>query len=252
MLSLGVDSPKQIFAFFDLDHTLLPFDTQTMFCDFVLKRERTRTWRHLFFVPVAILKGLRLVKTVTAKRAFMSYLGGIKMAKVHVYAQEFAQTMVRPWLFPEMLKIIEEHRNAGHTLILNTASPDFYAHEIAKVLGIDYCIATRMEKPETLPFWPKVMDVNNKHEAKIVAMKRDLPFVAAATAEQLSESWAYSDSKADLPLLEFAGKGVLVHPSAFLEAIGKERGWQVLHPKLPYKNKLGDGWASLKQILGVF
>ena len=48
----------QSFAFFDLDHTLLPFDTQALFCNFVLKRERGRTLKHLLFFPVALGRAL--------------------------------------------------------------------------------------------------------------------------------------------------------------------------------------------------
>ncbi len=48
------------YAFFDLDHTLLPFDTQALFCNFVLRRERWRTWRHVTFVPLCIVEdGMR-------------------------------------------------------------------------------------------------------------------------------------------------------------------------------------------------
>ena len=79
-----------------------------------------------------------------------------------------------------------------------------------------------------------------------------LPAVREATPEQLRASWAYSDSKADLPLLDFAGNGVLIHPNAELEAVGRERGWTVLRPARPYKGKLGDVWCSVRQALGCW
>ena len=79
------------FAFFDLDHTLLPFDTQLLFCNFVLRRERWRTLLHLTFAPVALLKACRLVRTVTAKRAFQNFLAGMNRRKLQVYAKEFAE-----------------------------------------------------------------------------------------------------------------------------------------------------------------
>jgi HAD superfamily hydrolase (TIGR01490 family) len=240
------------FAFFDLDHTLLPFDTQALFCDFVLKRERWRTVRHLKFLPIALLKACRLVSTVTTKRAFLGYLAGMKRETLEAYAKEFAEQCVKPWVYPELLAIIEEHRKAGRVLVLNTASPDFYAHEIARVLGFDHCIATRVELPDRMPSWPLVIGENNKHEAKIAAMKRDLPTVANASAEDLSDSWSYSDSAADLPLLEFAGHAVLVHPNASLTAIGKARGWSILHPVRPYSGQLGDMTAVLKQMFGLY
>lgn len=241
------------FAFFDLDHTLLPFDTQTLFANFILRRERWRSAYLLAFAPFALLKAGRVVSTVTAKRAFMGYLWGLKRDRLEGLAREFAETEVKKWVYPEVLEIIAEHRAAGRGLILNTASPDFYPHEIARVLGFDHCVATKIQPYPVMPFLPNILGgINNKRGEKIAAMKRDLPAVAAATPEQLKDSWAYSDSKADLPLLELAGNAVLIHPNAELEAIGKERGWKVLRPKRPYESHNGALWASTTQALGLY
>ncbi len=240
------------FAFFDLDHTLLPFDTQALFCDFVLKRARWRTLRHLAFVPIAMLKACKLVSTVTAKRAFMGYLADMKRDTLLAYSNEFAEQAVKPWVYPELLATIEDHRKAGRVLVLNTASPDFYAKDIARVLGFDHCIATCVGVPERLPVWPVVIGKNNKHGAKIAAMKLAVPEVAAASDDALRNSWSYSDSSADLPLLEFAGNAVLVHPSASLAAIGKARGWQIIKPARPYSGKVGDMLSVVRQMLGIY
>lgn len=240
------------FAFFDLDHTLLPFDTQALFANFVLRRERWRTGYLLGFAPVAMLRLCNVVPTVVAKRSFLGYLWKMKREKLQAHSRDFAEQVVKPWIYPELLAIIEEHRAAGRILVLNTASPNFYPQEIARVLGFHHCIATQVEPHETMPFLPGVIGSNNKREAKIAAMKLQVPAVAAATEEELKNSWAYSDSAADLPLLELAGNAVLVHPNAALEAIGIARGWPVLRPARPYKNKMGDVISSARQALGLF
>ena len=247
-----VFSMPQSFAFFDLDHTLLPFDTQALFCDFVLKRERARTARQLLFLPFALGRAMGVVSTVTAKSAFLGYLAGMKRETLAALTAEFAQQCVMPWVYPELLQIIDDHRRAGRVLVLNTASPDFYAQDIARVLGFHHCVATKIALGEIFPARAHVIGENNKRNAKIAAMKREIPAVAAATAEALRDSWSYSDSSADLPLLEFAGHGVLVHPSAKLAAIGRERGWQVLLPARPYGSKLGDMFAAMLQVLGLY
>ena len=51
------------YAFFDLDHTLLPFDTQALFCNFVLRRHPWRIVLHLWFIPFALGKAVGLVST---------------------------------------------------------------------------------------------------------------------------------------------------------------------------------------------
>ncbi|HSJ04740.1 MAG TPA: HAD-IB family hydrolase [Verrucomicrobium sp.] len=240
------------FAFFDLDHTLLPFDTQTLFANYILQQDRGRIAYLVRFAPIALLRAAKLIPTVTAKRAFMGYMQGMTRQELTVHARHFAQTIVRPWAYPELMTEVARHRDAGRTLILNTASPDVYAHEIARVLGFDHCIATRVKEHDRMPFLPVVMGSNNKREAKIAAMKLAIPAVAEATPEELKNSWAYSDSAADLPLLELAGHGVLVHPNAALEAIGKQKGWLVMRPKRPYEGKAGDVWSSARQALGLY
>jgi HAD superfamily hydrolase (TIGR01490 family) len=252
MMNRGYRGLMPGFAFFDLDHTLLPFDTQTLFANFVVRRERWRTAYLLAFAPVAALRGCGLASTVTAKRAFLNYLWGMKRERVQSLAREFAETEVKRWVYPELLPIIAEHRAAGRTLLLNTASPDIYPHEIARALGFDQAIATKVERHPVMPLMPCIPGVNNKREEKIAAMKREVPAVAEATPEQLQDSWAYSDSKADLPLLELAGHPVLIHPNPELEALGKARGWQIMRPARPYHSKMGSLWFSARQAVGAF
>jgi len=53
-------------------------------------------------------------------------------------------------------------------------------------------------------------------------------------------------------LLEFAGHGVLVHPSPALAAIGKDKGWPVLKPARPYRGKAGDMFTAALQVAGLY
>ena len=135
--------------------------------------------------------------------------------------------------------------------MLNTASPDFYAHDIAHALGFDYCIATQFEIGARFPGMPKLITGNNKHQAKIVAMEAVVPGLTERTEAVRAQSWSYSDSAADLPLLEYAGYAVLVHPSRSLAAIGQQRGWSILRPARPYSTQMGDMLRVLLQMFGL-
>ncbi len=241
------------FAFFDLDHTLLPHDTQALFCNYVLKRERWRTLLHLLFIPFALLRAVRLVSTLRAKRAFMSYLWLMPQHRLRQYAHDFAEASVVPWTYPELLEEVERHRHAGRILVLNTASPDYYAGEIARALGFQHCVATKVRLADRrFPLHPPIA-VNNKHEEKIEAMRAEVPGVAALTDEERNDyCYAYSDSAADLPLLEFGGNAVLVHPSPHLATLGIRREWTLLHPARPYGGRVGDMLAVCRQFLGLY
>ncbi len=240
------------YALFDLDHTLLPHDTQALFCNYVLRRERWRTLLHLLFVPFAVLKALRLISTLRAKRAFMGYLWGMPLPRLRGYANDFARRSAKAWAYPDLLAIVAQHRAAGHVLVLNTASPSFYAEDIAAALGFDHCIATSTTLADPLALHPVIAE-NNKKEAKIGAMLARVPGLAALSETERKEmSWAYSDSAADLPLLEFAGRAVLVHPSPTLANYGRRQDWSMVKPARPYRNKIGDMLAVLRQMLGCY
>ncbi|MBB5035522.1 HAD family hydrolase [Prosthecobacter vanneervenii] len=243
--------PARSYAFFDLDHTLLPFDTQALFCNFVLHREPWRVLLHALFVPVALGRACGLVSTATAKRAFLSYLRGMSRERLAEYAHEFASVCVPRWAYPDLRAEILRHKHQNRILVLNTASPDFYAREIAHVLGFDYCIATRFEIGRKFPGMPRLVTGNNKHEAKIVAMEEAVPGLTELTEKERANCWSYSDSAADLPLLEYAGYGVLIHPSGSLAAIGRQRDWAILRPERPYRTKAGDMLRVVLQMFGL-
>ena len=65
------------YALFDLDHTLLPYDTQALFCNFVLKKEGWRRVYLLWYLPLLPLAGLKILSLRFTKRLFFSYLFGI-------------------------------------------------------------------------------------------------------------------------------------------------------------------------------
>ncbi len=238
------------FAFFDLDHTLLPHDTQALFCNFVLKRERWRTLLHLVFLPIAMMRAVKLVPLELAKRAFNAYLWRMPEARLMKLAREFAASEVKPRAYPELLAEMERHRNDGRRLVLNTASPAFYSDAISAVFGFDHWVATPLIVQDPMPLIPRLDGENNKHERKIENMRRLVPGIADISAEQRADSWAYSDSAADIPLLEFAAHRVLVHPGGPLAARFPDA--IVLSPRRPYAGKTGDMLSLCRQALGLY
>jgi phosphoserine phosphatase len=239
------------YALFDLDHTLLPHDTQALFCNYVLRRERWRTLLHLLFLPFALLRALGAVSTLRAKRAFNGYLWGLSRAQLQRYADAFASQSAHAWLYPELGAELDRHRREGRVLVMNTASPDFYGDAVGRALGFMHVFATRSELTDPLSFHPAI-SANNKRAEKITAMVAAMPELATITPEQRANSWAYSDSAADIPLLEFAGHGVMIHPKPAYAAHGAARGWSTLLPAQPYHGRWGNVIAMLRQVLGVY
>ncbi len=201
----------QRFAFYDLDGTLLPWDTQMLFCHRILKRQG---WRRILLLPFFLTAPLavpRILRSRTLKRIFLCYLWRMPRATLENEARAFAREVAQSHVWPEMRRELERHRTAGRTLVINTASPDFYATAIARELGFDHCFATRVPIGDRVPFLPPIDGPNNKRSAKIDAM-RNTGLIAADTPLPLADSWTYTDSIVDLPLLACAAHGALVHP----------------------------------------
>lgn len=248
-----MEKPPHGYALFDLDHTLLPFDTQGLFCNFVLQREGWRRIYLLIFLPCAPLAVLRVLPLRTLKLIFCSYLWRMPEPKLRDYAAEFAEWVANSVVYPEVVAELKQQQAAGRITILNSASPGFYVEEIARQLGFDHWVATRLEISDPMPLVPAIDGPNNKHGAKIVAMRHLLPEGFDETAgERLPDSWGFTDSPADVPLLSICENGVMIHPGNTLAAIGSEKGWKTLTPERPYRGKWGGCFASLLQALGLY
>jgi len=240
-------------ALFDLDHTLLPHDTQALFCNYVIKHEPWRVVLHVLFLPFALLRVLKLVSTATAKRAFHSYLWGMPVTKLRKYARQFAGESVDGWMYPDLRAELMRHRHQGRVTLLNTASPSFYAQAIAEQWEFDHWIATEVVIGDRVPLLPRLEGTNNKREVKIGAMERKVPAVKAQTPSDKKDSWGYSDSSADIPLLEYCGHRILIHPSKQLAAhFAHDPLTVALKPKRPYRTKFGNMLCAGLQVLGLY
>jgi HAD superfamily hydrolase (TIGR01490 family) len=238
------------YAFFDLDHTILPHDTQSLFCNFVLRREGWRRVYLLSFAGFLILGGLRLIPLATMKRAFFGFLRGMAKERIAELVKEFVATDFLDSVYPAVVAEIERHRREGRLLVLNSASPTFYLDVIGKQLGFDEVFGTPLVIEPHQPWLPRLAGPNNKRGAKIDAMRErglidpDMPL--------LPDSWAYSDSPADLPLLELAEHPVMIHPGRRLAAHGWDEGWRTMTPAQPYAGTWGDRLATVQQVLGLY
>lgn len=233
-------------ALFDLDGTLLAHDTQLLFCQFVLRRHGLRR----FFLPVAATFApaglLGVLDARELKRVFLSYLWLMPGERVAALAREFAESVVPPLVFPELQTEIDRHRREGRVLVLNSASPEFYVREIGRVLGFDHSFGTRVEVAARQPFIAEIEGENNKHEAKLPRMG-----AAGLLPCDPADSWAYSDSTADLPMLRLVKNAVCINPGTRLTAVAAEEGWTVLRPKRPWHSRAGQAGVVLRQVLGV-
>ncbi len=240
-MSLPAEPPPGI-ALFDLDGTLIPWDCQLLFRHHVVRRE---PWRRAFLpVFLGLLPLYPILKTEGMKRVFLSYLWGMPPEKVAEYAEGFAAS-VMPAIYPGVRKEIERHRRAGHLVVLTSASPEFYVSEIGRLLGFDLMLGTVVTPGELFPDLE-----NHKGAAKVARLREVLP-ASYFDGPQLRNCHGYTDSTADLPMLELCQQAMLVNPKPELLEIGTRNGWQVVRPDRPWKSKADFIVRSLKLLFGI-
>lgn len=226
---------------YDLDQTIIPWDTQLVFRSFVLRREPVRrllTPIFLVFLPLNKVLGAGGMK-----RVFHSYLWKMKTKTLEQYADDF----VREWLpkicYPEILAEINEQKNGGKTLVLSSASPELWVRKIGQALGFHQALGTRFDWGSRVKLFPDMIGENHKGSEKV----RRLGEMGITSGIS-----GYSDSKADLPLLELCRDKTLVNPLPGVRKIGEQLQWRILEPARPWKNRLAFGIGCTQQLFGFW
>ncbi|MCA8980196.1 MAG: HAD family phosphatase [Planctomycetes bacterium] len=210
-------------AFFDLDGTLIDGDSEFAWSRFLVAR------------------GLDYMRDV--ERFQDEYLRGV--LDIDEYMRFQLQPLIREdwdtllaWrsdylggeldarLRSAALDRIRAHRERGDVVVLASASHDFLAEAIATELGIDECLATRGERAEGR-YTGRLSGAACFREGKLHAVEHWLA-ERGLRLDQLDESWFYSDSHNDLPLLAAVSHPVCVTPDAVLRERAQRESWRVV------------------------
>ncbi len=226
---------------FDLDQTVVPWDTQLVFRSYVLRQEPIRRLGCLifpFFLPFAKILGAGGLK-----RVFHCYLWRMKRERLEELAQQFVDEWLPSLTYPEIIAEIETHREAGRQVVLSSASPDLWVEKIGTALGFHLSLGTRFEWKDQVEFFPDLIGENHKGEEKVRRL-----------AERgITEGFSgYSDSRADVPLLLLCDHQTLVNPLPGIRAEGEQRGWFLMEPKKPWKDRRAFGVACTLQFFGLW
>jgi phosphoserine phosphatase len=115
--ALGMEQSKpnrKGYALFDLDQTLIPWDTQLLFCDFVIKKMPLRRFYLLILIPFLPLT--KLLGAGGMKRVFLNYLWGLSLEDLDELAEEFVEQHFPNSFYGEMLEVLEEQKRHSSQL----------------------------------------------------------------------------------------------------------------------------------------
>ncbi len=156
---------------------------------------------------------------------FQSYKGE-SIDRLRFFSEELFEDVLKPAIFAGTLDLIEKSKKLGHRQIIITGALDFSMKPLIDYLGVDDFVANRLEF------------VNGYATGRLLP-----PVMASATkakwireyAEReninLSDSFAYSDSISDLPMLSIVGHPVAVNPDFRLKQTALQHDWAILDLK---------------------
>ena len=211
-------------ALFDLDNTLLGGDSDHAWGDYLCERgildAATYKTRNDEFYQDYLAGTLDL----TAYLNFtLEILGRTDMAQLDEWHRDFMRDCIEPIMLPKALELIAKHREAGDKLVVITATNRFVTAPIVEKLGIDTLLATECEIVDGR-YTGRTTDVPCFREGKVTRLNRWLE----ENQLSLDDSYFYSDSLNDLPLLEKVANPVAVDPDPKLRAEAESRGWPVI------------------------
>jgi len=214
-------------ALFDLDHTLLPIDSDYEWSRFlvrlgVLDGEAYERQNECFFrdyqagtLDIQAFLRFQLAPLAAHPRETLDGWHARYMAEV-----------VGPRILPPARELVDKHRRRGDLVALVTATNAFVTAPIARAFGIDHLVATGVEELDGA-FTGRSHGTPSFREGKI---DRTEEWLAGQghRLDDFARTWFYSDSRNDLPLLERVTDPVATNPDAVLHAVAIERGWPVL------------------------
>jgi len=131
---------------------------------------------------------------------------------------------VLPRVYPQMLALAHEHQDAGRRTYIITAASNELAEILAHVLALDGGIGSQFSEIRDGVYTGRPTGLFIYGEEKALAIRR----LADREGISLEDSYAYSDSASDLPMLRAVGHPVAVNPDRELLRVARREGWEVL------------------------
>ncbi len=212
-------------AFFDLDKTIIAKSSvlaySKTFRNHGLLNRRALAKAAYGQVIFQVL-GANESKMEKMRQVALELTKGWNHDHVKELVQESLQEVVVPIIYEDALELIEYHKEQGRMVVIVSSAPAEIVEPMAKHLGADEYIATETKLEA---------HGNYTGELEFYAYGSFKPQAVQIMSEKLNidleNSYAYSDSVTDIPLLECVGKPIAVNPDRDLARIARERGWRI-------------------------
>ncbi|OOM77902.1 hypothetical protein CLPUN_20750 [Clostridium puniceum] len=195
-------------AIFDIDYTITKKETLMELFKYSIKIDK----RNIRFLPRAIFCGsmymLKLYDERKVKEKFLKFIDGIKEKDLAELVKGFYNYKLKTILYEDALNMIKKLKSEDYDIYLISASPEFYVNEFYNIKEVDKIIGTKFNFTNGV-FVRKMDGENCKGEEKVRRLKE---FLKTEKIEvDFKESYMFSDSLSDKPLLDLVGKPYLIN-----------------------------------------
>jgi HAD superfamily hydrolase (TIGR01490 family) len=218
-------------ALFDLDHTLLPTDSDHEWGRFMVRlgivdeasflREHEKFYADYKAGTLDIYAYLRFALAPLARHT---------REQLHAWHEQFMHEVIHPAMLPAASELVRAHQDAGDLVCMITATNAFVTAPIARAFGIECLIAPIPATIDGEPHSPYSGDIDgipSFQEGKIIRTEQWLAELSLSWSS-FDRSYFYSDSRNDIPLLEKVTDPIATNPDPTLRAHALEHGWRVL------------------------
>lgn len=215
-------------ALFDLDHTLLPLDSDYQWADFLARTGRAGDPAQAQARNEELMERYNAGQLTAEQSAefMLGLLAGASAPDLARWHEEFMAEVIRPAIRDNAIELVQEHMARGDLCAIVTATNDFVTAPIARAFGIPHLIATIAEQ-QLGRYTGRIQGVPSFQAGKIVRVDEWLSAMSMQRSD-FQETYFYSDSPNDLPLLEVVSHPIATNPSPVLREIAHDRGWKVL------------------------
>ena len=215
-------------ALFDLDHTLLPIDSDYEWGQFLCRigavdAQAFARRNDEFFAQYQA----GTLDPVEYLEFSLGTLAGFPRAKLDQMHAQFMREVIAPAIKPAARALLQKHLDAGDLVAIVTATNHFVTAPIAEALGVAHLIAAMPEVAADGAITGKLLGTPTQGAGKVVHTKAWLEKLGKRL-EDFETVHFYSDSHNDIPLMSVVTHPVATNPNAALTSHATAQGWPTI------------------------
>jgi HAD superfamily hydrolase (TIGR01490 family) len=216
-------------ALFDLDHTLLPIDSDYEWGQFLVRIGAVDAAAYArrndeFFAQYQEGR----LDPVEYLEFALGTLAGFSRTDLEAMHAQYMREVIEPAVRPQALDLVRRHIDAGDLVAIITATNHYITAPIARLFGVEHHIAAMPETDASGKLTGKLAGTPTSGPGKITHMHAWLEGLGRPF-DSFERSHFYSDSHNDIPLLSVVSHPVATNPSAALASHAQAQGWPLLH-----------------------